>query len=298
MKNRQLTQIFETGLSTDPLPEILSLVEQISPGNNSRLVKEIHGEVSRYFHGNHPHFQENKLPYHTLRHTILVVLATVRLFHGLHFNGSTVNPDLLLKGLLAAYFHDTGLLLQPYNSIGSNSKHQSNHEARSIHFLHNYCKEKGIALPVARDSSDIILYTDLSNSRKVFTNHRKEIQLAGQVVGSADLLAQMADRYYLECLPLLFKEQRLGGINRHNSTMELLEHTAQFYHDVALKRLLVTFSNTSEAMRYHFRERHKLDRHLYRENIDKNIHYLKTILNECDDMEGLLRYLKRTPPSM
>ena len=63
-----------------------------------------------------------------------------------------------------------------------------------------------------------------------------------------------------------------------------MEHTEIFYHNVVLKRLTTTFSNTSQAMQTHFREMYKVDRNLYLENIDKNINYLKKIISKCSDI--------------
>ena len=124
------------------------------------------------------------------------------------------------------------------------------------------------------------------------------MQLAGQVVGSADILAQMADRYYLEALPILYKELKAGGSKQYKSTLDLMEHTSNFYHNVVLKRLTHTFSNTSQAMRVHFRERHMLDRNVYIENIDKNMNYLKMIMEKCgNEISCIETYLRRTPPT-
>ena len=64
---------------------------------------------------------------------------------------------------------------------------------------------KGFGEDISRDCATIINYTDLESDPATFDYHPHEIQLAGQVIGSADILAQMADRYYLECLPLLFQ---------------------------------------------------------------------------------------------
>ncbi len=281
------------------LAEILFLVKEISPAFDLELIREIDQDIVSFFSGSCPEFQKNTLPYHNLRHSQMVVLASVRLFHGLHSNrvSITISSETLFKGLLAAYFHDTGMLLQKSDSNHSNSKYMANHEARSIQFLSNYVDRKGFGEDVFRDCATIINYTDLASDPATFDYHTHEIQIAGQVVGSADILAQMADRYYLECLPLLFNEQESGGINRHDSALELMEHTANFYHNVILKRLSTTFSNTSQAMQTHFRERYKVDRNLYLDNIDKNIEYLKKIISQCETIECLEKHLKRTPPS-
>lgn len=297
MDNKNLTSIFEGMQHGTPLDEILFLAESISPAVDLELIREVHHDLSAFFSGSHPDFQKNNLPYHNLRHSQMVVLATIRLFHGLHCSQVPVSADMLEKGLLAAYFHDTGMLLLEGDPAHSGTEYIANHEARSVLFLKNYAASIGLGEDIARDCATIINYTNLKSDPATFDFHTHEIQLAGQVVGSADILAQMADRYYLECLPLLYKEQEAGGITRHNSALELMEHTANFYHNIVLKRLVTTFSNTSTAMRTHFRERYKVDRNLYVENIDKNIAYLKEIITKCKDIECLDQYLKRNPPA-
>ena len=229
----------------------------------------------------------------------MVVLATIRLFDGLHRSKHLpITADMLLKGLLAAYFHDTGMLRAEGDPALSGTEYMAGHEARSILFLKHYSHRKKLGEDIPRDCATIINYTDLKSDPATFESHSHEIQLVGQVVGSADILSQMADRYYLECLPLLHNELQAGGINRHGSALELMEHTANFYHNVVLTRLLTTFSHTSTAMQTHFRERHKIDRNLYIDNIDKNIGYLKKIIKKCQDITCLDKYLKRTPPTI
>jgi hypothetical protein len=298
MNFKKLTNIFEGSLDGNPLKEILYLAEKICPSMDLDQIREIHNDLTSFFSGSCPDFQKNTLPYHNLRHSQMVVLASARLFHGLHCNRVPITHDTLFKGLLASYFHDTGMLLQESDTTHSGTSYMADHEARSILFLRDYSDRKGFGEDVARDCATIINYTDLKSDPTDFDYHSHEIELAGQVVGSADILAQMADRYYLECLPLLFNEQETGGINRHSSAQELMEHTEVFYHEVVLKRLTTTFSKTSQAMQTHFRERYKVDRNLYIDNIDKNINYLKKIILESDNINSLEKHLKRVPPTI
>lgn len=297
MEMKYLTGIFEGNLDGTPLDEILFLAAKICPALDLGLIREADQDLASIFSDACPHFPENTLPYHNLRHSQMVVLAAARLFHGLHCKHIYLQAENLFKGLLAAYFHDTGMLPMEGEQAHSSMHHMANHETRSILCLDKYVTRKGLAKDISRDCATIIRYTDLDSDPATFAYHSHEIQLAGQVVGSADILAQMADRYYLECLPLLFDEQQAGGINRHNSARELMEHTEKFYHNIILKRLATTFSNTSQAMQTHFREMYKLDINLYLENIDKNINYLKKIISQCDSTECLDKHLKRHPPT-
>lgn len=298
MDNKHLFHIFEGKIDGGPFNEIVYLAERISPTLDLDLLKKIHQDLTTFFSGASPEFQKNNLPYHNLRHSLMVVLASARLFHGLHCNNVSMSSDTLLKGLLAAYFHDTGMLLEQGDPASSGTEYMANHEERSVQFLTNYIDRNSFTEDIARDCGIIIHYTNLNSNPTTFEVHSHDIQLAGQVVGSADILAQMADRYYLECLPLLFNEQEAGGVNNHGSALELIEHTANFYHNVVLKRLITTFSNTSRAMRTHFRERHMIDRNLYMENIDKNIDYLSKIMKKCEDIDCMDKYLNRIPPTI
>ncbi len=298
MNAKDLSNIFEGIHHGAPLDEILHLAHIIAPSFDSELLQEVHRDLTAYFTGTHPNFQRNTMPYHNLRHSILVVLASARLFHGLHCNHVRISATTLFKALLAAYFHDSGMLLLENDSAKSGTEYIAGHELRSIAFLSKYAEEKNFDSKIIKDCATIINYTNLQSDPAIFDFHTHEIQMAGQVVGSADILAQMADRYYLECLPLLFIEQRAGGISKHHSALELMEHTANFYHNIVLRRLITTFSNTSIALKAHFKDRHTINRNLYIDNIDKNIVYLRKIIKKCGSMEDIQQYLNRTPPSI
>lgn len=298
MDNKYLTSIFSGKQTGNLLDEITTLVNLTCSGVDDELIQEIHTDVSHFFAGTYAEFKKSTLPYHNLRHTQLVVLATARLFHGLSCSGVSISTNILLKGLIAAYFHDTGLLLTESDEAQSGTDYLAGHETRSIQYLDQYAVEKGWESDIPRDCAVIIQYTDLNQDPTDFEPHDQDLQTAGQVVGSADILAQMADRYYLECLPLLYDELEAGGVNRHNSALELMEHTANFYHNIVLKRLAGTLSNTSDALQSHFKDRFTIDRNLYIENIDNNIQYLKDVIAKCKDIECLEQYLKRKPPTI
>jgi len=298
MDNKYLGKIFAGGITGNPLDEIIFLAAEICPDEDLSLIREVHNDITAFFSGSHPFFKKNTLQYHNLRHTKLVALATIRLFHGLNCNDIDITLKTLTNGLLSAYFHDTGMLLQEGDSAKSGTEYIANHEERSILFLKRYINLKGLNREIIEDCSTIIRYTDLSIEPTTLAHHSHETELAGQVVGSADILAQMADRYYLEALPVLHEELKNDKSYQHKSAFELMIHTSSFYQNIILKRLMDTFSNTSQSMRTHFRERFKIDRDLYTENINKNIHYLEKIIKECEiDITCIQKFLKRKPPT-
>jgi len=295
----QLFRIFDTGISADPLDEIIHLIELVDHSTNAKLISSIHHDIKNIFKGNYPGFKENSNKYHNLRHTYAVALATIRLFHGLTLHGHTFSPATLLKGMLSAYFHDTGLLLRSFDTAENGAEYTRCHENRSIDMLANYLEFSHLDDHLWTDCSAIIRGTNIELDFQSLDFSAPEIKLIGQIVGTADILAQMADRYYLEQLPHLYQERRAGGVMEHLSAFELMRETESFFHDVIVRRLEIELGNRAPAMRAHFRQRWNIDRDLYREKIEANISYLLQVVNKCHQHpEDISKYLQRRPPEV
>ena len=298
MDNRFLIKLLESGYTDDPLDEILAVVTLMAPDLKRAPLIELHREIGLVFAGEHPDYRQSNTKYHNLDHTYSVVLATVRLFHGLYCDGWPVSKETLKKAIYSAYFHDCGLLLKNSEDAVTGATYTIGHEKRSMFFMADYLEQKKFSYPFITDCSVIIQCTNLSIDPDSLFFPSAEMQLAAFAVGSADILAQMADRYYLERLPSLFQEHQEGGIGGYDSAVELMQQTSLFYHKVVIDRLSRVFGNLTKFMQIHFRNRCKVDRNLYLDNIKKNVKYIKLIVESCsgDMEESLQHYLRRIPP--
>lgn len=297
LNQQQLTKIFESGTTCDPLDEILSLVAMTQPAFNPSLLNKLSHDVTRHFCGNYPGFRASTTPYHNLKHTTSVALATARLLHGLTCTGQDIPIQVMEQALYSAYFHDTGLLMETSDRGTSGAIYTQNHEERSITFMTQYLAENNLSNILSLECSAVIECTNLTLNPKDITFPSPASKLAGYILGSADILAQMADRYYLERLPFLFQELKEGGLKDHDSAIALIKDTTFFYHNIITERLEKSFANTAEAMQAHFHQRWQINDNLYYTNIAKNIDYLKKILSLCEDkLECLGTFLKRIPP--
>ncbi|MDD3815192.1 MAG: hypothetical protein PHZ02_11165 [Desulfocapsaceae bacterium] len=298
LSHQQLTKIFESGTTSDPIDEILSLVTLIQPTFNPSLLNKLNHDVTRLFAGNYPGFRASTTPYHNLNHTTSVALATARLLHGLTCTGQDIAIQVMELALYSAYFHDTGLLMETSDRATSGAIYTQNHEKRSITFMTQYLAENNLSNLLPQECSAVIECTNLTVDPKDISFPSPASKLAGYILGSADILAQMADRYYLERLPFLFQELKEGGLKDHDSAIALIQDTSFFYHNIITERLEKAFANTAEAMQVHFYQRWQINDNLYYTNIEKNIDYLKKILSLCGDkLEGLGTFLKRIPPA-
>jgi hypothetical protein len=118
------------------------------------------------------------------------------------------------------------------------------------------------------------------------------------LIGTADLIAQMADRCYLEkCRDRLYKEFVVGGIAvenakpgeymvRYSSGQDLLRKTPAFYQQVTRDRLNKKFNHV-----YRYAEVLYDGHNPYIESIRNNVEHLVRILSTGD-----WALLRREPP--
>lgn len=295
--HKEIRTIFEGSENGDPLPEMTRIFKALTPESNPNYITRIYKDLDGIFTGNFEGFRESCSKYHDLRHTRNVALATIRIFHGLQCESIDLPPDIIKLGLACAYFHDTGMLLTVKDPKLSGAAYLKSHEERSIKFLREYMHKRGFPGAYLDNCEAIINCTNLTLDPKTINFESEEVKIAGQVLGTADIIAQMADRYYLECLPLLFMEQQDAGIEQHPSSLALMRQTTKFYHEVINKRLRKSFMSRCDAMQTHFREWWQLDSNLYMRYIEKNIDYLEMVVQKHDSGEGeLSQYLRRQQP--
>ncbi len=289
-KNRDI------GKSSVVLPEILSLCASIWPTIDLSAFKTTYRHVTDFFRGEDSNFEKNVLPYHNLRHTRIVTLATARIFHGLHHSGTTIRAIAVEKGLLAALFHDTGMLeLRTEEHPFITPKHSINHEVRSAQLMRTYINIIGLPIYYSIECEEIINHTNL-NIKPNSISCSKESRIIGQVLGSADIIAQMADRYYLECLSSLFNEMKRENNSQYETVQEMMRNTASFY-ELIRERLEHQLGNIYHVLSYHFKESQGIARNIYIDQINANINYLNKIIKQCDS-EGvpISQFLRRVPP--
>ena len=278
-----LYDLVDVSDSTIVLNEIKQIVTLMVEGYDPSNLEMVYGDVVTLFKGEFPGYQASNTKYHDLEHTNSVALAAARLIHGCTLAGMTFEIDKILLGVYAALFHDVGLIQTQDDKIGSGAKYTVGHEKRSIVFMRKYLSQKGFSEQQIEDCSHLIMCTILNLPPKEIPFRSSDIETLGKIVGTADLMAQIADRYYLEKLLLLFQEFQEAGVPDFATELDLLKKTRGFYKNVANQRLVHDFSGISTNMTAHFKQRWGVEKDLYSESIQKNIDYLKVLLERTGD---------------
>lgn len=274
--------------------EIKHIVKLIDPSVDLSFIESVFRDIIRLFNGEYPGYRASNTKYHDLEHTCAVTLATARLMHGVHLQGRKFSPRVVQLGIIGALFHDTGLIQAVGENHGTGAQYTIGHEDRSIALMREYLSDKGVPQEDLLDCGHIIQCTILSLPTSKIPFRSEEIEIMGKILGSADLAAQMADRNYLEKLPLLFLEFKEAGVEGFETPLELFQNTEEFYHSVARARMKDELDNVVAAYLYHFQNRWQIDRDLYAESIRNNIKYMREATEECtDSYKCLMSKLRR-----
>jgi len=263
---------------------IREILEARYPGKSFELLERVFGDLERLFTGRYSGYLACETRFHDLRHTLDVTLAMARLVDG-HDRvcppREQLGPGRAMLGIVTSALHDAGYMRESHDREALHGAQYTRvHVSRSATFLSRYLPRIGLAerVPLAENLVHFTGYEVAIDSIPV--EHPLDRRL-GYMLGTADLLAQMSDRLYLEkCRDYLYEEFVLGGIAsearddgsgrlRYESPEDLIRQTPEFHRTVAGHRMGGVFDGVQRYAAAHF------DGHdLYGEQIDQHLRFL------------------------
>jgi hypothetical protein len=266
------------------------ILGRINPSYDTSLIKTVFDDIMRLFRGEYPGYSSIKTLYHDLPHTLDVFLCAVRLMHGVHISGTRLTDEEMTLIMIATLMHDVGYSQLDGEEGGTGAQYTQIHVKRGIAFMRSYLVERHLPLNFATSLEPMISSTDpaLKLSQIDFPDERT--RLLGQIVVTADLTGQMADRTYLEKLLFLYLEFKEAHFGNYQSMYDLLRQTKKFY-EVTREKLDVAFGGIHANLTFHFKEVLGVENNFYLESIEKNVAYLAKVI-ALDEAE-YLSMLKR-----
>lgn len=299
MKSRQV-QISNLVDMEDPqavLKEVRHIVFLMFPDFDMAPLDHVFVDVLKLFKGEYPAYQACDTTYHDLKHTTDTFLAMARIIHGAQGIENITKWGVAL-GLISALFHDSGYILA-LDEDGPGARFTQVHIRRSIAFMDTYFLEKGFSRKDFHFCRSILECTglDVELDRLQFASSENEI--LGKMLGSADLLGQMADRTYLEKLPFLYDEFKIANITGIDSELSFFKNTPAFFQ-MTKDRFANELGGVNCHMRRHFRKRWGIDQDLYMIAIENSMEHLKALIERHPDdyrknlrRAGVIRNLNR-----
>jgi len=277
--NIQLSNLVDMDNPDSVLNEVKEIAALMSPGFDPRPVERVFEDVLRLFRGEFPGYRKCNTEYHDLKHTTDTFLAFARLMHGAFIKGHHFKTRNITLGLISALMHDTGYMQTMNDDTGTGAKYTLQHISRSIAFMDKYFRDKEYYSGEDFDHCGQMLNcTGFSANVGSIGFKSDEVGMLGKILGTADLLGQMADRNYLEKLIFLYNEFHEGQVQGFADEFDLLKKTISFY-DIIKNRFVTELGSVNRYMVCHFEERWNINRDLYLDAIEKNIGYLKGVID-------------------
>lgn len=266
------------------------IIRRISPSYDFSLGKIVFDDIVRLFHGEYPDYGPIRTPYHNLNHTLDILMCAVRLMHGAHLSGIKLTDDEITLVMIAAMMHDIGYVQRSGEEAGTGAQFQKTHVARSIEFMQRYIARRRLTPDWAISLELIILCTNPAVVISEIDFPDVRLRLLGQIIETADLTGQMADRAYLEKLLFLYLEFKEAHFGNYQNVHDLLRETQDFYLNTR-EKLDGELGGVYTKLSLHFKEVFGEEKNYYLESIEKNIAYLAKIvsLNDADHLAMLKR---------
>jgi hypothetical protein len=271
------------------------------PGEAFDRIAVAFDEFDKLFTGRMPGYHGVDTVYHDRQHSLDMTLAAARMLVGYELQADSAarfGAERAVMAVITSLFHDAGYIRESDDLQHRNgAEFTLYHVTRSARFLARFLPTVGMEswVPTA---TRIVHFTGYEiDVEQIQLPDRRDRKL-GHILGTADLIAQMADRCYLEkCRDRLYPEFVLGGIAtapgsngalqvRYSSGLDLLRQTPRFVRDTRAKRLDVQFERA-----YRYVETLFDGENPYLDAIERNLQFLDRVLRT--ERWPLLR---RNPP--
>jgi hypothetical protein len=284
----------------DPRPvcgTVCALLREVNPEVNASRITRAFDTFGRLYAGALPGYSGCETWYHDAQHSLDSALAMARLMHG---HERSVPPPQrlgarrLALGVIAALFHDAGYIRNAADPERHGAEFTLFHVARSGEFiaqlLHQYGADEDAAL-----AQQLVHFTGYELPlERIGVAHPLDRRL-GFMLGSADVLAQMSDRCYLEkCRDFLFAEFELCGLagsspecaqpTLYPTPEYLLQHTPEFRERLWRERMDGYFEGV-----HHYAAQHFGGINLYTAAIDSHLGRLRRALGVNNIRDTLTR---------
>ena len=276
--------------------EVLSIFSLGCPNIDAIAVEKAFDLFTKLYNGTLPGYLPCDALYHDIQHSLDITLTTARLLRGYQKVHGALNEDHILLGIVTALFHDAGYVRESDNgSIINGAEYTRIHVSRGADFMLKNLPAIGLE-EIAKRAAQIVHLTGYEITPELIQPDIPLDRLIGDMVATADLITQMADRCYLEkCRDRLFPELALAAkTDQHNESplpiyqtaQQLLFNTPEFYRLHVRKRLEFHFKSVFRYASAYFN-----GPNYYMLGIENNVKYLERLIDNIQ-----LELLRRDLP--
>ena len=280
---------------------ISDLMLGLYPGMRLAPLQDAFDTFTKLYAGTLPGYFGCDTWYHDAQHSLDCALAQARILDGYERTvpeKQRLGEHRSLLGVILALFHDAGYIRKSGDKAENGAEFTLTHVHRSGAFLADYLPGIGFDADVEL-TRQIVHFTGYEIALDKIDVKDEKDRMLGFMLGSADILAQTADRCYLEkCRDFLYHEFELAGLAGteptggvkpiYHSALELMEKSPEFNKKLWEERLDGYFGKC-----YRYLEGHFGGENLYVSAIEQHMRRLVEMLRE-----GRIMELRRQPQAI
>lgn len=271
--------------------EVCAILRGRYPDIDLQAVEQAFDTFSRLYAGELPGYHGCDTWYHDAQHSLDCALVMARLIDGHEQDmpeTKRIGERRAALGVITALFHDAGYIRKTTDSERNGAEFTLFHVRRSGDFLTEFLPTIGFGDETGM-TEQLVHFTGYEIALdRIRVDHPLDRRL-GFLLGTADILAQMSDRCYLEkCHDCLYPEFEICGLGGHpredaphpvySSPEDLVRKSPQFMDQMWRERVDGYFEGVYRHAATHFgngnryveavrKRRHQLDEALARDEI-------------------------------
>jgi hypothetical protein len=281
---------------------VVEILQALNPDFPRASLTAAFERFGRLYAGRLPGFAGCDTWYHDAQHSLDVALATARLIDG-YERGTGAAGKLgsrrAVLGVICALFHDVGYVRQDGDTAANGAAYTLSHVERSGAFLERVLPQFGFSADEAAMAHRLIHFTGYEVPLDSIQIEDSRDRQLGFLIATGDLLAQTADRCYLEkCRDFLYPEFLICGLAGERkaegpaplypSIEALLHGTPEFNAKLWHERLDGYFGGVHRHLGTHFGSGFG-GRHPYVAAIDSNLARVQQAIDQGDRFDRLRR---------
>jgi hypothetical protein len=277
--------------------EVLHILTARYPNADFSILKRVYKDFNALYCGEYPGYIACETPYHDIQHVLDVSLAMARLLDGYdksHSEMQQLGADLASLGMAVALFHDSGYIRRADDQHTQHgAEYTKTHVSRSAKFMAEYFPSIG-AQSWVKYCGKLVHFTGYEVELESINLDDPKLRILGAMIGTADVVAQMADVAYLnKCRDKLYPEFEMGGMLRqkladgteqvvYSSAEDLLAKTPSFIKKTITERLDGHFKGLYHYIEAHFTNLEDSGTNVYMNALENNCKHLESLLEQND----------------
>ena len=230
---------------------------------STTFLEQAFERIQDLFEGRYPGYLKSDTAYHDFTHTCRASVAVTRILDG-HIKGEK-EPVLGSRefelAIAATLLHDSGFIKQSNDPEGTGAKYTLTHVKRSGEFAATFLPEFEVPSDDIRLIQLIIDCTGVAVNVDYLPFNNDQERFLGWVLGTGDILGQMAAPDYPESLHGLYQEfaeaaaysnAKGSWIEDYSSAEDLMKKTRNFYEGYVQWMLQTQWGGIHDALLQHF----------------------------------------------